>query len=49
MSVQDYLDKHDLSKKMEELINTTVKARPDEPLSFMVRATSAATFFAFHS
>ncbi|KAK9808026.1 hypothetical protein WJX73_006018 [Symbiochloris irregularis] len=37
MSVQDYLDKHDLSKKMEELINTTVKARPDEPLSFMAK------------
>ena len=37
MSVQDYIDKHELSKKVEELINTTVKAKPDEPLSFMVR------------
>ena len=38
MSVQEYIDKHELSKKVEELINATVKAKPDEPLSFMVRA-----------
>ena len=37
MSVQEYIDKHDLSKKVEELINSTVKAKPDEPLSYMVR------------
>ena len=37
MSVQEYIDKHDLSKKVEELINSTVKAKPDEPVSYMVR------------
>ena len=36
MSVQEYIEKHDLSKKVEELINSTVKAKPDEPLSYMV-------------
>ena len=36
MSLQEYIDNHDLSKKVEELVNTTVKAKPDEPLSFMV-------------
>lgn len=37
MSVQEYLEKHDLSKRVEEVINACVKAKPDEPLSFMVR------------
>ena len=36
MSVQEYIDKHDLSKKVEEVINACVKAKPDEPISFMV-------------
>lgn len=37
MSVQEYIDKHDLSKKVEEVINACVKAKPDEPISFMVQ------------
>lgn len=37
LSVQEYIDKHDLSKKVEEAINQTVKVKPDEPLSYMVR------------
>ena len=36
MSVQEYLEKHDLSKRVEAVINACVKAKPDEPLSFMV-------------
>lgn len=36
-SVQEYLDSHQLSKKVEDAINSTVKAKPDEPLSFLVR------------
>jgi hypothetical protein len=27
----------DLSKKIEDVINATVKQKPDEPISFMVR------------
>lgn len=37
MSVQEYIDKHDLSKKVEEVINACVKAKPEEPISFMVQ------------
>lgn len=36
MSVQEYIEKHELSKRVEDVINQTVKAKPDEPLSFMV-------------
>jgi len=38
MSVQEYLEKHDLSKKVEEALNAAVKAKADEPLAFVVRA-----------
>jgi enolase len=37
MSVQEYIDKHELSKKVEDVINACVKAKPDEPLSFMAQ------------
>jgi hypothetical protein len=40
LSVQEYIDKHDLSKKVEEAINQTVKVKPDEPLSYMVRLSA---------
>ena len=45
MSVQEYIDKHDLSKKVEEVINACVKAKPEEPISFMVhsRITSSSS------
>ena len=36
MSVQEYIDKHELTKRVEDAINATVKAKPDEPLSFLV-------------
>ena len=36
MSVQEYIEKHELPKRVEEVINATVKAKPDEPLSYMV-------------
>lgn len=49
MSVQEYIDKHDLSKKVEELINATVKAKPDEPLSFMVSGTGFSVVLAGYS
>eukprot|EP00898_Chlorokybus_atmophyticus_P005717 jgi/Chlat1/6146/Chrsp41S00447 len=34
-STQEYLDKHELSKKVEEVINATVKVKPDDPIAFM--------------
>lgn len=37
--VQEYLDKHGLQKKVEDVLNMAVKSRPEEPLSFMVRVT----------
>lgn len=37
MSVQEYLDKHDLQKQVESLINSCVSSKPDEPLSFMAK------------
>lgn len=43
MSVQEYIEKHELPKRVEEVINATVKAKPDEPLSYMAKALSAAT------
>ncbi len=36
LSVQEYIDKHELSKKVEDAINQTVKIKPEEPLSYMV-------------
>lgn len=36
MAVQEYLDKHNLSVKIEEGVNEVVKAKPDEPLSYLV-------------
>ena len=38
-SVQEYIEKHDLTKKIEEALNAAVKAKADEPLAFVVRAT----------
>lgn len=36
-AVQSYLDKHELTKKVEDAINATVKAKPEEPTAFLVR------------
>jgi len=35
MSVQEYIDNHGLSKKVEDVVNACVKARPEEPSAFM--------------
>jgi hypothetical protein len=32
----------ELSKKVEDVINATVKSKPDEPISFMVRFGGSA-------
>ena len=37
MSVQEYLEKNDLSKRVEEALNAAVKAKAEEPLAFVVR------------
>ena len=37
MSVQEYIDKHELTKVVEDAVNAAVKVKPDEPLSFLVR------------
>merc|ERR1712216_706933 len=46
MSVQEYLEKHDLSKRVEEALNAAVKAKAEEPLAFvteyMKKRTSSA-------
>jgi len=39
MSVQEYIEKHDLTKKIEEALNAAVKAKAEEPLAFVVRTT----------
>lgn len=41
MSVQEYIEKHDLTRKVEEALNAAVKAKADEPLAFVVRAPIA--------
>lgn len=35
--VQSYIETHGLQKTVEDVLNGTVKSKPDEPLSFMVR------------
>lgn len=39
MAVQEYLDKHNLSAKIEEGVNEVVKTKPEEPLSHLVGST----------
>jgi enolase len=36
-SVQSYIDQHSLQKNVEDVLNACVKAKPEEPLTFMVR------------
>ena len=45
-TVQTYIDKHSLQKKVEDVLNSTVKAKPEEPLSFMVRVETTHDNFA---
>jgi len=41
--VQEYIDKHNLQKKVEDVLNSCVKARPEEPLSFMAKELLGST------
>lgn len=34
-ATQEYIDKHNLQKKVEDALNATVKVKPGEPLSFL--------------
>lgn len=36
-TVQSYIDQHSLQKNIEDVLNSCVKAKPEEPLTFMVR------------
>lgn len=36
MSVQDYLDKHMLSRKIEDAVNAAVRAKTSDPVLFIV-------------
>ena len=46
MSVSEYIEKHGLEKRVEEVLNACVKAKPAEPMEFMVR--TARSGFADH-
>ena len=35
-NVQEYIDKHNLQKRVEDVLNACVKAKPEEPMSYMV-------------
>lgn len=35
-TVQEYIDKHSLQKKVEDVLNTCVSQKPSDPLAFMV-------------
>lgn len=37
MSVQEYLDKHMLSRKIEDAVNAAVRAKTSDPVLFIVR------------
>lgn len=36
LTVQEYLDKHQLSLRIEEAVNAAVRARAEEPVSYLV-------------
>lgn len=40
MSVQEYLDKHALSRKIEDAVNAAVRAKTSDPVLFIVRFLS---------
>lgn len=48
-NVQEYIDKHGLQKKVEDVLNVCVKSKPDEPLSFMVRSYACPKLFNCYS
>lgn len=36
-TARTYIDRHSIQKKIEEVLNSTVKTKPDEPIAFMAR------------
>ena len=36
--IQEYIDKHGLQKKVEDVLNACVQAKPADPLAYMVRS-----------
>ena len=44
MSVQEYLDKHTLSRKIEDAVNAAVRAKTSDPVLFIVRFFSPLSF-----
>lgn len=43
MSVQEYIEKHEIGTKMEAVINACVKAKPEAPLAFMAEEMKKMT------
>ena len=41
MSVQEYLDKHMLSRRIEDAVNAAVRAKAPDPVLFIVRSLFA--------
>ena len=46
MSVQDYLDKHMLSRKIEDAVNAAVRAKTSDPVLFIVMFLFLLSLFA---
>lgn len=44
MSVQEYLDKYMLSRKIEEAVNAAVRAKTPDPVLFIVISPSISLF-----
>lgn len=38
VSVQEYIEANNLQSKVEQALNNCVKAKPEDPMSFMVSA-----------
>lgn len=44
-NVQCYITQHTLEKKVEDILNATVKAKPEEPMAFMVRFLLSTSYY----
>lgn len=45
MSVQQYLEKHMLSRKIEDAVNAAVRAKTSDPVIFIVIPSLSLCFF----
>jgi len=45
MSVQEYLDKHVLSRKIEDAVNAAVRAKTPDPVLFIVNLSHSLVLF----